>query len=109
VRGELERIFAGAPLAMWIDRLARVDCCVTPVATLEEALADPQFAARDMVVTRPDGSHEYAPAFKLSRHERTARREAPRHGEHSAEILLEAGYDDATIASLVAAGVVRTS
>ena len=28
---------------------ADVDCCVTPVATLDEALADPQFAARDMV------------------------------------------------------------
>jgi len=109
VRSELERIFGGAPLAAWVDRLANVDCCVTPVATVEEALADPQFAARGMVTTRPDGSHEYAPAFRLSRQVRAARREAPKQGEHSAQVLREAGYDDATIASLVAAGIVRTS
>jgi crotonobetainyl-CoA:carnitine CoA-transferase CaiB-like acyl-CoA transferase len=36
-------------------------------------------------------------------------REAPEQGEHSAEILREAGYDDATIGSLVAAEVVRPS
>ena len=109
VRGELERIFAAAPLAAWIDKLATVDCCVTPVATLDEALADPQFAARAMVVTRDDGSHEYAPPFKLSRYAFDRQRDAPLQGEHSAEILREAGCDDALIATLVAAGVVRTS
>ncbi len=109
VRGELERVFAGAPLAAWVDRLATVDCCVTPIATLPEALADPQFAARGMVVMRPDGSREYAPPFKLSDHTFAVAREAPAHGEHSALILREAGYGAAEIESLVAAGVVRTS
>ena len=109
VRGELERIFAGAPLARWVEKLAALDCCVTPIATLDEALADPQFAARGMVVARADGSREYAPPFKLSAHEFTVSRAAPAQGEHSLEIMREAGYDDATIASLVAAGVVRTS
>ena len=68
VRGELERVFAGAPLAAWAAKFAAVDCCVTPIATLDEALADPQFAAREMVLTRSDGSREYAPPFKLSGH-----------------------------------------
>ena len=36
-------------------------------------------------------------------------RQAPAQGEHSAEILREAGYGDAAIDALVAAGVVRTS
>ena len=36
-------------------------------------------------------------------------RQAPAQGEHSAEILREAGYDDAAIDALVAAGVVRIS
>ena len=108
-RGELERIFAGAPLAAWVEKLGTVDCCVTPIATLAEALADPQFAARAMVTTRPDGSHAYAPPFKLSGHAFTVTREAPRQGEHSAEILREAGCDDATIEALFAAGVVRAS
>jgi crotonobetainyl-CoA:carnitine CoA-transferase CaiB-like acyl-CoA transferase len=109
IRGELERIFTSAPLAIWVEKLATVDCCVTPVATLDEALADPQFAARAMVVTRRDGSHEYAPPFKLSGHAFAATREAPRQGEHSAEILREAGCDESTIAALIAAGVVRAS
>ncbi len=109
VRSELERIFAGAPLAAWVEMLATVDCCVTPIATLDEALADPQFVARAMVVTRSDGSHAYAPPFKLSRHAFGVQRDAPKQGEHSAEILREAGCDDSAIAALVAAGVVRTS
>jgi crotonobetainyl-CoA:carnitine CoA-transferase CaiB-like acyl-CoA transferase len=109
VRGELERLFAAAPLAAWVERLAAVDCCVTPVATLSEALADPQFTAREMVVTRPDGSREYAPPFKLSGHRADLTRGAPAQGEHGAEILREAGYDDAGIDALVAAGVLRLS
>jgi len=109
VRGELERIFAGAPLATWVAKFATVDCCVTPIATLDEALADPQFIAREMVLTRSDGSREYAPPFKLSAHEIAVTRQAPAQGEHSTEVLREAGYGDAAIGALVAAGVVRTS
>jgi len=109
VRGELERIFAGAPLAAWAEKFAAVDCCVTPVATLAEAILDPQFAAREMVVTRPDGSRMFAPPFKVSDHPFTVARDAPAQGEHSAEILREAGYDDDAIEALVAAGVVRVS
>ena len=109
VRSELERIFAGATLAEWTGRLAEVDCCVTPVATLDEAMNDRQFAAREMVRTRSDGSLEYAPPLKLSGHEFTVARQAPMHGEHGAEILREAGFDAASIDALIAAGVVRTS
>ncbi len=109
VRAELARIFTGAPLAAWVEKFATADCCVTPIATLPEALADPQFAARAMVITRPDGSREFAPPFKVSDHDLSLAREAPAQGEHSAEILREAGYDVATIDALVAAGVVRLS
>jgi len=107
VRGELERAFGAAPLAAWTQKFATIDCCVTPVATLDEALGDPQFAARNMVVRRPDGSRECAPPFKLSEDPFTVTREAPAQGEHSAAILREAGCDEATIGSLASAGVVR--
>ena len=40
---------AAATLADWCARFAAVDCCVTPVLTFDEALADAQFAARAMV------------------------------------------------------------
>ena len=109
VRRELERVFAGAPLAHWSALFAHVDCCVTPIATLDEALADPQFDARGMVVARPDGTHAYAPPFKLSDYVFAIRREAPAQGEHTAEVLREAGHSDEAIAALAAAGVIRAA
>jgi alpha-methylacyl-CoA racemase len=106
VRRELESTFAAAPLAQWIERLAGVDCCVTPVLTLDEALVDAQFTARGMVVRRPDGTVQYAPPFKLSGHDFIVSREAPTQGEHTAQVLREAGYDDAAIATLAAGGAI---
>ena len=100
VRHELKAVFAAAPLAHWIDTFAAVDCCVTPVNSLDEALADPQFNARGMIVDRPDGSRQYAPPFKLSGHDFAVARDAPAQGEHTVEVLREAGYDDAGLAAL---------
>jgi len=109
VRSELEAMFAAAPLAHWEERFTDVDCCVTPVNTLDEALVDPQFVARDMIVERPDGSRQYAPPFKLSGHAFAVTRDAPAHGEHTVDVVREAGYDDAAIAGLTAAGTIRAA
>jgi crotonobetainyl-CoA:carnitine CoA-transferase CaiB-like acyl-CoA transferase len=109
VRGELAAVLAAKPLAYWAERFAAADCCVTPVNTLDEALADPQFTARAMVVTRPDGSRQYAPPFRLSGHAFRVERDAPAQGEHSVALLREAGVDPTAIAAMVAAGVVRTA
>jgi alpha-methylacyl-CoA racemase len=102
IRREVEGVFAASTLAHWSERFADVDCCVTPVATLDEALTDPQFVSRGMIVERPDGSRQYAPPFRMSGHEFAVTRDAPVHGEHTAEVLREAGFDDAAIEALVA-------
>jgi len=107
VRGELERIFAAEPLAAWVERLSGIDCCATPVATLEEALSDPQFVAREMIVAEPDGARAYAPPFKLSEHAFAIARTAPAQGEHGVEVLREAGFAKAAIEALVAERVLR--
>jgi alpha-methylacyl-CoA racemase len=107
VRAELEAIFASASLADWLARLAGVDCCVTPVLTLAEALADPQFVARKMIVSGGDGLRQFAPPFKLSDHEFAIARAAPAQGAHGIEILRDAGLDDAAIETLIRANVVR--
>jgi crotonobetainyl-CoA:carnitine CoA-transferase CaiB-like acyl-CoA transferase len=109
VRRELEAVFAAAPLAQWTERFASVDCCVTPILTLDEALDDPQFAARGMAVARSDGSRQYAPPWKMSGQEFSVAREAPAQGEHTADVLREAGYDDASIAALEKAGTIRAT
>ena len=52
-------IIAAKPAAQWRPVFAAADCCVTIVATLEEALADPHFIERglfDHEVRSPDGS-----------------------------------------------------
>jgi len=103
----LEAIFASATLAQWRERLERVDCCVTPVLTFEEALADAQFAARGMTLRRPDGTRQYAPPFKLSPPSFAVVRDAPRHGEHTDEVLREAGFDAGAIDALVRERAVR--
>ena len=107
VRAELVAIFAAQPLSHWIARFHAVDCCVTPVATLDEALADPQFRARGMVGQRDDGSRYFAPPWTLARDAAFVARDAPRQGEHSREILASAGYETQAIDALVATGVVR--
>ena len=106
VRESLSAIFASATLAEWSERLAGVDCCVSPVLTFDEALADPQFAARSMIVHRPDGSRQYAPPFKLTPPAFAITRDAPAHGQHTRELLREARYEDAVIDALIAKGAV---
>ena len=107
VRSELGAIFATAPLAHWIERFAAVDCCVTPVLTLDETVANEQVRARDMVVTGPEGGRQYAPPFRISGHGFAIARAAPAHGEHTEEVLLEAGFAAEEIAALAGAGAIR--
>ncbi len=109
VRSELERVFATDTLAGWTARLAHADCCVSPVLTFDEALADAQFRARGMVVTGADGSRQYAPPFRLEPPAAPATRDAPRQGEHSREVLAEAGLGEAAIDALIADGVVSAA
>ena len=106
VRQQLAAIFAQQTQAHWIERLAAVECCVTPVLSLDETLADPQVRARDMVVTGADGIRQYAPPFRLSGHAFAIARPAPAQGQHSVEILRETGFTDAEIAALSAGGTI---
>ena len=106
VRQQLAAVFAQQTQAHWTERLAGIECCVTPVLSLDEALADAQVRARDMVVRGADGSRQYAPPFRLSSHAFAIARPAPAQGEHSAEILREAGFSAEEISSLADSGTI---
>ena len=102
---ELCRIFAARPQAHWAEKFRAEDCCVTPVLTLEESFEDPQIRARGMVVRDGEVPH-FAPPLKMSEYQFAVERRAPAPGEHSDQILREAGYADVAIGKLRAAGVI---
>ena len=99
LRIELENLFASRPQAEWTALFDQVDCCITPVLTLPEALAHPQTQARGMSVSA-DGMIQYAPPFRISGWNFIVEQAAPTPGEHSDAILAEAGYGVEEIAAL---------
>jgi crotonobetainyl-CoA:carnitine CoA-transferase CaiB-like acyl-CoA transferase len=57
-RAAIQKIIAAETSDYWRPKLAEADCCVTIVATLEEALADPHFVERGLFahkVEMPNG------------------------------------------------------
>ncbi len=96
-------------LADWTAAFEAVDCCVEPVLTPTEAVADPLFAARGMVVQvpAPDGSRaaQIGCPVRLSEAPPRYDRTGPSPGADTRAILAEAGLSEAEIAALLAAGV----
>jgi crotonobetainyl-CoA:carnitine CoA-transferase CaiB-like acyl-CoA transferase len=102
----LAAVFASQPQSHWIALFDKVDCCVTPVLTIAEALDDAQLRARGMVVEADDGLPQFAPPWKLSDFKFAIERSAPAPGEHGEAILREAGYDAAAIDALRRQGII---
>jgi crotonobetainyl-CoA:carnitine CoA-transferase CaiB-like acyl-CoA transferase len=97
--------------AEWTDRLNAAGVPAGPVNTVPAALEQPQIAAREMVV---EVEHPVAgmlrmlgTPLKLSAQPASIRRPPPVLGQHTDEILAEAGYPAARIAELREAGVIR--
>jgi crotonobetainyl-CoA:carnitine CoA-transferase CaiB-like acyl-CoA transferase len=105
VRGELEALFAAQPMAHWERKFDHVDCGVTPVLAMNEALQHRQFLARGMVVEH-DGLTQFGPPFKLSSFDFRVRQPSPVQGRDSEAILREAGYGESEIADLRLARII---
>jgi alpha-methylacyl-CoA racemase len=90
----------------WCERLEGSDACFAPVLSFEEAPRHRHAQARGAFV-EIGGVVQPAPAPRFSRSVPGAPRRAPQVGEHSDEVLAEAGCDAAAIAALRAKGVVR--
>ena len=100
LRERLAALFATQPRAHWVALLEGSDACFAPVLTPREALAHPHLAAREVYGER-DGVLQAAPAPRFSATPSATPGAVPRRGEHGAEILREAGLDDAVIAALL--------
>ena len=99
----MEAVFLSRTRSEWERVLAGLEVCCEPVLELHEVASHPQIVARELI-SRSLAGVEVRPAVRLSKDWR--RRDAPRLGEHTAEILGELGVDAAQLESLETAGVV---
>ncbi len=113
-RAELEVVlnerFASRTVAEWLERFEAVGLPAGPVLSIAQMHEDPQALARE-IVTAVD--HPVAGSVKTIGHPIRFSETpggpvtgAPLLGQHTREVLKEAGYDDAAIDSFVAARAV---
>ncbi|MDG4801254.1 CaiB/BaiF CoA-transferase family protein [Micromonospora sp. WMMD980] len=105
LRAAWARLFRTRTRDEWTELLSGTDACVAPVLDWAEAPRHPHLAARDVFVA-PEGVTQPAPAPRFSATPTAVRRPPPRPGEHTDEVLSEAGVDPARIAALRAAGTI---
>jgi crotonobetainyl-CoA:carnitine CoA-transferase CaiB-like acyl-CoA transferase len=93
----------------WRDALNGLDVCVEPVLALDETFEHPQVKSREMRLEAGAGRPTAQTGFpiRLKGSPATFSRPAPGYGEQTDEVLTEAGYDAASIASMRAAGAIR--
>jgi len=112
VYAELARILETKSTAEWMEILTHADIPVMPMHDLESLLNDPHMVATDRfpVVDHPTEGKIRSMKVSANWSETPVEtpRLAPRLGEHSAEVLREAGYGDDEIAAMVRDGVTRT-
>jgi alpha-methylacyl-CoA racemase len=105
VKERLAAAFASRTQYEWSEVFARADCCVSPILTVDEALENEQLRARGMAIVK-EGLTQLAPPVKFSEFEFAIARAAPGRGEHTDEVLREAGFRDPEIAALRGDGVI---
>jgi crotonobetainyl-CoA:carnitine CoA-transferase CaiB-like acyl-CoA transferase len=109
----LTELFATRTTAEWITLLESIDIPVAPMNSVEEVVHDPHLTQSGFFVTEDHPSEGKLRAMRTPTSWSQSRpgtpRPAPRLGEHSAEVLREAGYNDSEIAELVSKGVTNVS
>lgn len=106
LRAQIAAVFAAKTRAEWEAFATTHDCCVEPVLRPDELRDDPHLQARgaffDLSVDGQPVGQFRTPVTPRD----VTFLPPPRAGEHTRAILAEAGLDEATIAKLLAAGVV---
>jgi len=107
-KSALRQIFLTADADTWVDRLRAADLPAQRVRSLAEATALPQLAARGYFQPSPAEAATKLPttAFHMDGAGSTLDRAPPKLGQHSREILTEAGLSPGRINQLYDAGVV---
>ncbi|MAI45939.1 MAG: CoA transferase [Hyphomicrobiaceae bacterium TMED74] len=109
LREVIETAFAEADAETWEKRLAEAGAPASQINSLSDAVSHPQLEHRD-VIQKVDG--HYGPmtligsGFKLAHGGGEVDRAPATLGEHSAEVLLEAGYSDSEVSEMRDAGII---
>lgn len=103
----LDERFATRDLADWKARLGAAGVVFSEVGTLDDIPHDPQLRAAGALVPFEQGPGlTVSSPFAIEGVTKVGPRLAPGLGEHTAQVLREAGYDDAAIRELRQGGVV---
>ena len=107
LKAKLRAAFAEKTQAEWVQFASERDCCLEPVLTPDEARKDPHLAARGMFF-------ELASSWGSIHQMRTPltpkdkkHGPPPKQGEHTRDILRDAGLTDADIDAMKAEGAIR--
>jgi crotonobetainyl-CoA:carnitine CoA-transferase CaiB-like acyl-CoA transferase len=100
------------PTAEWLAALERADIPVQRMNSLDDIVADPHLAAIGYLRTVEHPSEGRIKALAVpsewSESSPEYRRHAPRLGEHTREVLREAGFSDADVDNLIVTGAARS-
>jgi len=103
LRSRLEEAVRSRTLEEWTKTLSGRDIPWSRLSGIEEALDDPQVRHRDMVVEVEEEGHVrrlLGNPYKLSATPTGIRNPAPRLGQHTEQLLREAGFSEAEIAGM---------
>jgi crotonobetainyl-CoA:carnitine CoA-transferase CaiB-like acyl-CoA transferase len=99
--------------AEWLAALSAADIPVMPLNSLGDLLNDPHLNQTGFISTVEHPTEGRVRTMRVPSHWSESPpgepRFAPRLGEHSVELLREAGYADAEIDAMLAAGVTKTA
>ncbi|MCG8440473.1 MAG: CoA transferase [Caulobacterales bacterium] len=106
----LAALFETRPRDVWVETLLRADIPASPVNSIEEALADPQFQHRRMLqyVDHPVEGRVPQLGFPIKFSDTPCAITAPPPllGEHTAALLRELGYSESDVEDMRAEGAI---
>lgn len=102
----LTETFKSRPRDEWLERLRANDVPVTPVQQYSDLVSDEQVLANEYIIDSDElRQRSVGVPVQFSETPARMRSAAPRLGEHTDEVLIEAGIDRATIGRLRELGV----
>lgn len=103
--------FGSETAQTWREKLDAAGVTYSVAQTMSEVINDEQMYVNDVLTEVEPGDHFYAytvnSPFWMSDAEKRTPRLAPGIGEHTTEVLLELGFNDAEVEAMLAEGVAR--